>query len=228
MNSNSRRICVITGTTRGLGKSLSSKLSKEGFEIISLSRSKPEDHFRYLNCDLSNIEDLIRVTKNITEEFPKIDLLINNAGTFQESDLERISLDDWNKILQINLTAPFFLTQKLLPLLKMGVNPRIINISSTAGLEGKENQSAYCASKHGMMGLFRALKFELKISNISIHNICTGGLDTDFTIGTEVYTKLKNQTLLNVDEISDFICHLVSLPQNIEVAELVINRFKKK
>jgi short-subunit dehydrogenase len=104
---------------------------------------------------------------------------------------------------------------------------KIINISSTAGLEGKSKQSAYCATKHGLLGFFRSLSIELKKDNIYIHNLCTGGLDTEFTKGFDIFDSLSDQKLLDVKKISDIIMFLLSQPENIDISEIIINRYKK-
>jgi NAD(P)-dependent dehydrogenase (short-subunit alcohol dehydrogenase family) len=223
-----KMVCVITGGSRGLGSDLSKKILDKGYDIIVISRSEPNFECQFFKCDLSKLSEVNEVISKIKERYNRIDLLINNAAAFLERGLQETTIEEWDYIINLNLTSPFLLTQGLLPLLIDNKKSKIINISSTAGLEGKINQSAYCASKHGMMGLFRSLKFELTPFNVKVHNICTGGLDTDFTKGSEIYEDLKSQNLLSVNDISNFIVFLIDQPDNVDISEFTINRFKKK
>ena len=108
-----------------------------------------------------------------------MDFLINNAGIFLEKAVTEMKLADWERVMRVNLTAPFLVTREVLPGMIARRQGRIVNISSTSGVQGHLHQSAYCASKHGLLGFARSLAMEVKPHNIHVYNLSPGGVDTD-------------------------------------------------
>ena len=102
---------------------------------------------------------------------------------------------------------------------------RILNIASTASVQGYLHQAAYCASKHGLLGFSRSLAIELKPHNIHVHVLCPGGVDTDLIKGTYLGERLKGQTMIRPEDIAEMVLFLLRQPDNIDVAEVVVRRF---
>ena len=157
-----------------------------------------------------------------------MDFLINNAGTFLEKAVPDIQLADWERVLRVNLTAPFLLTREVLPHMIARRQGRIVNIASTASTQGYLHQSAYCASKHGLLGFGRSLAMEAKPHNVHVHTLCPGGVDTDLIKGTYLGERLKGQPMINPEDIAEMVLFLLRQPDNIDLAEVVVRRFDPK
>jgi NAD(P)-dependent dehydrogenase (short-subunit alcohol dehydrogenase family) len=154
-----------------------------------------------------------------------VDFLINNAGTFLEKAVAEIQLADWERVLHVNLTAPFLLTREVLPHMIASRQGRIVNIASTASTQGYLHQSAYCASKHGLLGFGRSLAIEAKPHNVHVHTLCPGGVDTDLIKGTYLGERLKGQPMINPEDVAEMVLFLLRQPDNIDLAEVVVRRF---
>lgn len=221
------KIAIVTGANRGVGYEISKVLIENGISVISLSRTRPNLQCEHFYCELSDRESVTKSIDLVLSNYSRIDFFINNAAIFMEKNFIDMSIDDWETINNINLNSPFILVKSFIPLMINNKYGKIINISSTAALSGKENQSAYCSTKHGLLGLFRSLSLELRDKNIHFHNICPGGINTDFTRGSNVFEKLKNKELIDKKQIADWVYFLLFQSNNIEIGEIEINRYKK-
>jgi NAD(P)-dependent dehydrogenase (short-subunit alcohol dehydrogenase family) len=154
-----------------------------------------------------------------------VDFLINNAGTFLEKAAVEIPLADWERVQRVNLTAPFLITREVLPGMIARRRGRIINIASTASIQGYLGQSAYCASKHGLLGFARCLAMEVKPHNIHVHTLCPGGVATDLIKGTDLGRRLEGQPMIQPRDIAEMVLFLLRQPENIDLAEIAVRRF---
>ena len=139
--------------------------------------------------------------------------------------MPEIQLADWERVLRVNLTAPFLLTREVLPHMIARRQGRIVNIASTSSTQGYLHQSAYCASKHGLLGFGRSLAMEAKPHNVHVHTLCPGGVDTDLIKGTYLGERLKGQPMINPEDIAEMVLFLLRQPDNIDLAEVVVRRF---
>ncbi len=182
---------LITGAGRGIGRAIALALASVGHTTILTARTLTElenvkqeivsnggKAFIY-SCDITSKENITPLLASIRNDIGNIDILINNAGVAESAKLEDTSDEFWQKTFAINVDAPFFLARDIVPDMKNSGNGIIINIASTAALEGFNYTSAYTASKHALLGLSRALAIELRKSNISVHTICPGFVRTD-------------------------------------------------
>jgi NAD(P)-dependent dehydrogenase (short-subunit alcohol dehydrogenase family) len=193
-----------------------------------LSRSRPDLGGEFVACDLADLAQIPGAVRTLLERLGTVDFLINNAGTFLEQAVPDIQLTDWERVLHVNLTAPFLLAREVLPHMKARRQGRIINIASTSSLQGYLHQSAYCASKHGLLGFGRSLAMEAKPHNIHVHNLCPGGVDTDLIKGTCLGERLKGQPMIAPEDIAEMVLFLLRQPDNIDLTEVVVRRFDPK
>jgi 3-hydroxybutyrate dehydrogenase len=127
-------------------------------------------------------EDSVKAcTRAAIEAFGGIDILINSAGIAPSAPLHKMPLEDWNRVLAVNLTGPFLLTKELLPGMLERKWGRVIHVVSIAGKSGMQYVSAYCASKHGLMGMIRATALEVAPKGVTINGICPGYVESPMT-----------------------------------------------
>ena len=228
------KIAIITGASRGIGRAICLALANEGATVILAARSidklketadevvriggKPEIIVTDL-AEEGSIKNLIQVTN---KNFGKLDILVNNAGVTHSAKLEQTSTQDWDKLFQVNTRAPFILCKEALPLLSEAEAAYIINIASVVGVKGYPLQSAYTASKHALRGMTISLAEELKGSNIRVHLLCPGGVDTNMV--QRVRPDIKKDELIGADEIAELVLYLVTHKGNAVIDELHIRR----
>lgn len=187
-----QKVALITGSTSGIGLATAHVLAAQGINLVLhglLSPSEGEklaDEFAvkygikalFDNADLKNVESIESLIKNAIEQLGSIDILINNAGIQHTELAENFPLDKWNAIIAINLSAAFHAIQFALPNMKSNGWGRIINVASVHGLVGSVNKSAYCAAKHGLIGVTKVLALECAEQGVTVNAICPGWVDT--------------------------------------------------
>ena len=222
------RTAIVTGASRGIGLAVAKALAREGVRLGLLSRSQPSVGGEFVACDLANLDAIPTAVRRLAERLGPVDFLINNAGIFHEKSVAEMQLADWDRVLRVNLTAPFLITREILPQMITRRQGRIVNMSSTSGVQGYLHQSAYCATKHGLIGFARCLALEAKPHNVHVYTLCPGGVDTDLIKGTYLGERLKGQPMINPDDIAGMVVMLLRQPENIDVPEVVIRRFDPK
>ena len=228
MTSLSGRTAIVTGASRGIGLAIAKALAREGIRLGLLSRSKPDVAGEFVACDFTELEQTPAAVRQLVEQLGEVDYLINNAGMFLETAATEMKLADWERLMRVNLTAPFLVTREVLPRMIARRQGRIVNISSTSGVQGHFHQSAYCASKHGLLGFARSLAMELKPHNIHVYTLSPGGVDTDLIKGTYLAERLKGQPMIAPGDIAEMVVFLLRQPDNINLAELIVRRFDTK
>ena len=156
------------------------------------------------------------------ESFGRLDILVNNAGITHAAQLEDTSAADYDRVMAINARAPFILCRQALPMLKKAPRGFIINIASVVGVKGYPNQSAYTASKHALRGMSAALAEELAETEITVHLLCPGGVDTDMV--SNVRPDIPKQKLINPKEIAEIVDYLTTHKGNAIIEEIHIRR----
>ena len=167
---------LVTGASHGIGKAIAEKLCQQ-YRVFALDKEIPTHHFfeRFYTCDLSNTQELQETLKELKNEIDTLYGLVNNAGIFIHKSLHEQSLQDWEKVIAVNLTAPYILSQAFAPLLNHG---HIINIASTRAFMSEEGTEPYSASKGGMIALTHALSISLS-GKVSVNSISPGWINTD-------------------------------------------------
>jgi NAD(P)-dependent dehydrogenase (short-subunit alcohol dehydrogenase family) len=182
------RIAVVTGASRGIGAAISEALASEGAQLALLGRHLPSLEALAgrlpvrsfaVAADVSDPDSVHAAFARIREQFPRIDILVNNAGQAQSAPFTRTDLALWQRMLGVNLNGAFLCTQEVYAAMVEQDYARVINISSTAGLIGLAYVSAYCAAKHGLIGLTRALAREAAASALTVNAVCPGYTETD-------------------------------------------------
>ena len=176
----SGKTAIITGASRGIGKTIAIALGREKMRLALLARSTHKlqevanevhavgGETMAVPCDLLNPEAIDTSLKRIFQHFNSLDVLISNAGIFLEKPITEIKMEEWDRVLGTNLTATFLLCQKAFIKMKGQKSGRIIAIASSASTQGYIHQAAYCASKHGLLGFTRCLSIEARPYNVHV------------------------------------------------------------
>ena len=190
-----KKTALVTGAARGIGREIASKLAKEGYDVAinyrnmtdELNELKSEIESKFgVKCqlvqgDVSSFEDAEKMVKETVENLGKIDVLVNNAGITRDGLLMRMSKEDFEKVIDINLVGTFNVTRNVIPLMIKQKSGRVINISSVVGVAGNAGQTNYSASKAGIIGFTKSLAREVASRNILVNAVAPGFIATDMT-----------------------------------------------
>ena len=186
------KVAIVTGASRGIGAAIVKKLAEEGAQVFACARSieSCEGAAMCQKVDVSNAEQVDACVKAAVEKFGKVDILVNNAGITKDGLLMRMSDDDWNKVLDINLKGTFLFTRAVArPMMKnkgadgAQLGGSIINITSVVGITGNAGQANYTASKGGVIALTKTTAKELGSRNIRCNAIAPGFIESKMTEG---------------------------------------------
>jgi 3-oxoacyl-[acyl-carrier protein] reductase len=197
------RIAFITGGSRGIGRACAVVLAEAGADIVVGSRTLEK-----LNSVVAEIESLGKralaaeldvsdsvqvqtVFETVLQRFGRIDILVNNAGITKDMLLLRMKRQDWESVLQTNLTGAFLCSQEAVKIMLRQKYGRIINISSVVGQSGNPGQTSYAASKAGIVGFTKALALEVASRNITVNAVAPGFIETAMTEGLSESVKVK-------------------------------------
>ncbi|HDH53796.1 MAG TPA: SDR family NAD(P)-dependent oxidoreductase [Nitrospirae bacterium] len=216
-------VCLITGSSRGLGKVVALAFSKRGHQVVIHYKdrkneaeevaSQIKDSF-VLKADVGDFNEVKTLVNDVINKWGRIDVLINNAGITKEALLIKTSEKDFDDVINTNLKGPFNFIRTVGRHMMKQKSGHIINVSSFAGVKGKEGLSAYSASKAGLTGLMKTAAKELNRYNIMVNAVLPGYMLTD--MGTEANdrakeTALKESLVENFsepDNVAEFICYL--------------------
>ena len=187
------KVAIITGASQGIGKGMAETFSKAGAHVACVSRNK--DNLKsvadslienggaasFYTCDVSSLDAFQNTIKEIVENHGSVDILVNNAGVCKDKLIMRMTEDDWNKVININLNGAFNGIKAVSQIMIKQRAGRIINISSIVGLIGNPGQANYAASKAGLIGLSKSAAKELAPRGITVNAIAPGYIATDMT-----------------------------------------------
>lgn len=177
---------AVTGGARGIGAAVTRTLVAHGAKVTMLGRSAapPSDlannpHLRYVQADICEPDNLLRAFASARASFGPIHILVNNAGRASSAPFLKTDVALWRSMMQVNLDGTFHCIHAVLPAMLDAGWGRIVNVASTAGLTGYGYVSAYCAAKHGVVGLTRSLALEVATRGVTVNAVCPGYTETE-------------------------------------------------
>ena len=174
------KVALVTGGRSGIGQAIARRLSADGARVFTAQRGD-DPHHETITADFTDPSTPALVVEQVIDRAGQLDVLVNNAGIMQEAPAEAMSLNDWERTIRVNLTAPFMLIKSALPHLRM-TKGAIVNIGSIEGLGANPRHAAYCASKAGVHGLTRAIAVDHGAEGIRCNAVAPGWIDTDLNM----------------------------------------------
>lgn len=216
---------IITGGSRGLGKATALAFAKEGIDVAITGRNEEKlketvaelETFGikaiYSVFDVGNYEDVKSNVKNIVKTLGTVDILVNNAGIAAIGSFNDMEVEQWSQIIQTNVMGMYYVTKEVLPYLLDKNEGDIVNVSSTAGLNGNANISAYSASKFAVIGMSESLMKEVRKNNIRVNTLTPSTIESDMTIELGIATKGSEGSVLQPEDFAELILAGLNLPR---------------
>jgi 3-oxoacyl-[acyl-carrier protein] reductase len=232
------KVALVTGAARGIGREIALTLARNGADVIVtdiVDLSEVVEQIKALNvkalgvkCDVSSYEQVANASQTISETFPKVDLLVNNAGIYPYHPFANMTPQDWNKVLSINLNGTFNFCKVFLPDMVKQHYGKIVNIASIAGaFVAFPNLVHYSASKGGILGLTRSLALEVAPQGVNVNAIAPGPIDVGaMPAGSDMY----NQVIKAIPvgrmgkpaDIANLVAFLVSEESNFITGQCIV------
>jgi NADP-dependent 3-hydroxy acid dehydrogenase YdfG len=232
MNTVEGKVTVVTGAGRGLGEAIAREVSKAHAKVVLLDvrrelidqlaeelRSNGEDALA-ITVDLCD-ENAIQAAFNLVlEKYGQIDILINNAGTDKTESIEEMAIEDWDRVMAVNLRAPFITSKLVFPIMRESGKGHIVNIASTAAKRAWANASVYHASKWGLLGFSHALHVEARQQNIKVTAVIAGGMTTPFLL--DRFPDIDTNNLQDPKNVAETVHYILTQPEETVIPEVMV------
>jgi 3-oxoacyl-(acyl-carrier-protein) reductase len=229
MNELSAKACLVTGGSRGIGRAIALELGRSGAcvavgyasnkqaaeQVVAEIATSGGESFA-MGFDVADPEAIGPAVASVIERFGKIDVLVNNAGITRDRSLAKMSNEEWDAVLQTNLSSVFHLTSQVLPHMVQAGYGRIVNISSVIGLHGNFGQANYAATKAGIIGFTKSAALEVARKGITINAIAPGFIETEMIAAmpdearAAILAKIPMGRFGRPEEIAQVVAFLVS------------------
>ena len=231
MKDTTRKVILVTGGAQGLGKAICTTLSEEDEVIIGdIQKEKAEKlaseiqqqggHASAIQLDVSREDSVQRGLKQVVDHYGRLDVVINNAGVDVTKSITELSVEEWDRVITVNLRAPFLVAKFSMPIMASQQDGHIINIVSTACLRAWPNAAAYHASKWGLRGFTQALFSEARQFNIRVTAVIAGGMRTPFLL--DRFPGIDQTKLQDPLNVARNIKHIIRGPGETAIPEIMV------
>ncbi len=236
-----RKVALITGAARGIGKEIAIELAKNACDVsinyrtktdeLDLLKKEIEEKYK-VRCfltqgDVAIYEDAEKMVKETIENLGRVDILVNNAGITKDGLLMRMSKEDFESVIDINLVGTFNVTRNVIPFMVKQKSGKIINISSVVGVSGNAGQTNYSASKAGIIGFTKSLAKEVASRNILVNSVAPGFIATDMTavlseqVKENINTQIPLKRMGTAQDIAKVVNFLASENSNYITGQVI-------
>ena len=223
------KVAVVTGAGRGIGRAIAVAFAKAGAKVVCAARSVDELQTIAgelggvaMRCDVADEADIQSLMADTVDQFGQIDILVNNAGAVARLPVHELPVEDWDRVMNVNLRGLFLCTKYALPSMLERGTGCIINISSGAGVVGPPNRSAYAASKHGVMGFTKTLVAEYLHKGVRSHVILPDA--TVSRMRSEGFPDEDPDSLIQAEDIADAAVFLATQPATAHTMEIRVSQ----
>lgn len=219
------KVAIVTGASRGIGLAITQALLNEGVTVAGWSRTAPEglthEQFSHFNVDLTNEQSVEEAyNRTVMELGENIHILINNAGVGYRGAMEKMPVEKWKYLFDLNVHGIFYVTRLVIPRMKTNEEGHIINISSGAGTNGIAGMTCYSGTKHAVVGITHSLHQELRDFGIKVTCLSPGSVQTGFS------SSKKNKLL--PEDMAASVIHILQCPQNFHYTDLQVRPLQPK
>lgn len=228
------RIALVTGASSGIGRAIARQLVKGGFRVALVARQAERldevagelqalgGEVLPLVQDLTEFDRLAGLVETIEQKLGPLSVLVNNAGMGYTGSLVETSVSDWQRVLTLNLTAPFALTREVLGPMRARRRGTIVNMVSIAAQRAFPDWGAYCVSKSGLLAFSRTLAQEVRNDGIRVSALCPGSVDTALWDSDLVNANFDRTRMLQADTVAQLVLMTVTLPESAVLEEAVL------
>lgn len=224
---------LVTGATQGIGRATAFALGRAGYRVAACARTRAKLDLLVAElraegieaagaaADVSNPDQVADAVARLAGSLGEVGLLVNNAGVLIARPFEELSLEEWDTTMATNLRSLLLVTRAVIPAMRRRRGGTIVNVASLAARNGFVGGTAYCASKHAVLGFSRALMLEFRKEGIRVITVCPGSVDTGM-LRDQPMLKSDPERILRPEDVADVILHAVRLPERALVSELDI------
>nr|WKN36357.1 SDR family NAD(P)-dependent oxidoreductase [Tunicatimonas sp. TK19036] len=218
------KTAIVTGASKGIGFAISKALLQEDMTVAGWSRSAPDiqhKNFHHFEVDLTKEASVAEAFQMMTQQLGSTThVLINNAGIGYRGSTEEMESTTWRQLFDLNVHGLFYVTQRVIPLMKQQQEGHIINISSGAGTNGIAGMAAYCGTKHAVRGISHSLHLELRYEGIKVTCLAPGSVDTHFSQSAGSSSSKKNK--MRPEDIAHSVVHALKAHPNYHYVDMEV------
>ena len=223
------KVAIVTGASKGIGKAIAATLAREGAKTILVARTQADllkverelktagYEVRAFAADVTNQEQLYSVVETTVREYGRIDILVNNAGMGVFKPVEEMTIEEFDRMWNVNMRGIFLATKAVLPSMTHAQSGNIINIASLAGKNSFKGGAGYAATKWALRGFAASLMLELRDRNIRVVTICPGSVDTNFSS-----MNLRGEGITQPQDVADAVLFTLTTPARTMISEVDI------
>ena len=224
---------VVTGGTEGIGRAIALALGTAGMRVVICARTEPRVRETVaelgasgidavgMGCDVADQGSVERFARFVQQERGTPAVVVNNAGIGRFKPIEELSLEDWDATMAVNVRSLFLVTRAFLAGMKAARSGAVVNIASLAGKNGIEGGTAYCASKHAVLGFSKSLMLEVRKHDIRVIAVCPGSVATPF-MDKSARTRTPRDRMLQAADVAETVVGALRLPDGAMVSEVDI------
>ena len=228
-----QRVAIVTGASRGIGRAIAERLASDGRLVVLTSRSADalEEVHQAISqaggqsevcvCDVADGDALGSTVEGIASKHGRLDILVNNSGVFDGGPIEELSLETWQKVIDVNLTAPFLCTREAMKIMKPQGGGRIINIGSISAQMPRMNSAPYTSTKHALVGLTKCTALEGREFGVVASCLHPGNVTTERTVANNA-VGMEGEPRMNPEDIAMAALTMAALPPNVNMLESIV------